>query len=153
MNSFGKRLFALDARPFHADGRVPHSAGARWLLPLPTHGSVCKRHCLFLRWMIRAEDGLDCGAWKGLSPSRLVVPLDTHMQRVATALGWTRRRAPGWPMALEVTANLRRIDPADPTRFDFALTRLGILGRIPLHEGRFDRRHLIAAIRAVPAAP
>jgi len=143
MSAFGRRLFSLDARPFHADGRVPPKDGARWLLPLPEGGSVCKRHCLFLRWMVRPEDGVDCGAWTGTSAGRLVVPLDVHLQRVAQALGWTRRRSPTWGMALEVTGALRRLDPADPTRYDFALSRLGILGLLRSRGGRLGRRAMI----------
>ncbi len=153
MNAFGRRLFSLDARPFHADGGVPRRAGARWLLPLPEDGSVSKRHCLFLRWMVRAGDGLDCGAWTGVRPARLVVPLDTHLLRVARALGWSRRASPSWEMALEVTEALRELDPEDPTRFDFALCRLGILGRLDAAGGRATVRRLAAILEevAVPA--
>jgi uncharacterized protein DUF2400 len=43
MNEFGRRLFDLDAAP------LGPTDGARWLLPVPRDGSVCKRHCLFLR--------------------------------------------------------------------------------------------------------
>jgi uncharacterized protein (TIGR02757 family) len=143
MNAFGRRLFSLDARPFHADGRVPVKSGARWLLPLPERGSVCKRHCLFLRWMVRPDDGVDCGAWPLTAPSRLVVPLDVHLQRVARAFGWTRRRSPTWDMALEVTGALRRLDPADPARYDFALSRLGILGLLRSRGAPLGRRTLI----------
>lgn len=151
MNAFGRRLFALDARPFHEDGRVPPRAGVRWLLPLPEHGSVAKRHCLFLRWMVRPDDGVDCGVWLQADRSRLVLPLDVHLQRVAQALSWTRRRSPCWSMALEVTAHLRRLDPADPTRYDFALSRLGILGLVRARGGRLDRRRVERAIRRLPS--
>lgn len=146
MDEFGRRLFSLDATPFHPDGRVPERAGARWLLPLPRDGSVCKRHCLYLRWMVRPDDGIDCGSWGRVSPSRLVVPLDVHVQRVARALGWTRRRSPTWRMATEVTEALRALDPADPTRYDFALCRLGILGRLRRGADRLGRREVIEVI-------
>ena len=56
----------------------------------------------------------------------LVVPIDTHMCRICTELGLTRRRAPDLRMALDVTEGFRRIRPDDPVRYDFALTRLGI---------------------------
>ncbi len=146
MDAFGRRLFALDARPLYADGAVPHDAGARRLLSLPRNGSVCKRHCLFLRWMVRPDDGIDLGAWPRVAASRLVVPLDVHMQRVACAFRWTRRRSPTWAMALEVTQALRRLDPADPTRYDFALTRLGILGLVRAHGDRIGLRRLIEVL-------
>jgi len=146
LDSFGARLFALDARPFVPDGVVPSRDGARWLLPLPAGGSACKRSCLFLRWMVRPDDGVDCGVWSRVSPSRLVLPLDTHLLRVVRALGWTRRKSAGWPMALETTARLRALDPADPIRFDFALSRLGILGLLDAPGGRLTARVLQAAL-------
>lgn len=142
MDNFGRRLFSLDARPFHADGRVPRRDGARWLLPVPSDRSVCKRHCLYLRWMVRPDDGVDCGVWQGVSPRRLVLPLDVHLQRVARVLGWTRRRSPSWAMALEVTSRVRRLDPVDPARYDFALSRLGILGLLRSRDGRLRPRQV-----------
>ena len=146
LDSFGARLFALDARPFERDGVVPHRDGARWLLPVPAGGSACKRSCLFLRWMVRRDDGVDCGVWSRVSPSRLVIPLDTHLLRVVRALGWTQRKSAGWPMALEATARLRALDPADPIRFDFALSRLGILGLLDAPGGRLTARGLRSAL-------
>ena len=148
LDAFGARLFALDARPFTPDGKIPRGDGARWLLPVPVGGSACKRSCLFLRWMVRPDDGVDCGLWTRVSPSRLVLPLDTHLLRVVRALGWTRRKSAGWPMALEVTARLRSLDPADPTRFDFALCRLGILGLLDAPGGRLTARSLRRALVA-----
>jgi uncharacterized protein (TIGR02757 family) len=140
LDAFGSRLFALDARPFTRDGAVPRRDGARWLLPLPAAGSACKRSCLFLRWMVRPDDGVDCGVWTRVSPSRLVLPLDTHLLRVVRALRWTVRKSAGWPMALEATARLRALDPDDPIRFDFALSRLGILGLLDAPGGRLSAR-------------
>jgi len=149
MASYVERLFAQDARPFHASGNVPPNSGARYLLPSPSGGSVCKRHCLFLRWMVRHDDGVDCGVWKRVSPTRLVIPLDTHMQRMARALGLTRRKSSTWAMALEVTRALRAFDPTDPTRFDFALSRLGILGHLRTQKHALTRRTLAKVIEGV----
>lgn len=127
MDAFVDRLFSLPGSGLGAGAEE----GARWLLPAPSRGSACKRHCLFLRWMVRPDDGVDLGLWREVSPSRLLLPLDVHLERVVVALGWTRRKSPGWPMVLEATACLRRIDPSDPVRYDFALSRLGILGLLP----------------------
>jgi len=146
LDDFGRRLFALDAGPFAREGVVPRRDGARWLLPVPGGGSACKRSCLFLRWMVRPDDGVDCGVWTRISPSRLVLPLDTHLLRVVRALGWTRRKSAGWPMALEATERLRALDPADPVRFDFALSRLGILGLLETPGGRLTARGLHRAL-------
>jgi uncharacterized protein (TIGR02757 family) len=150
LDGFGRALFAGDARPFVPGGRLPKDDGARRLLPIPSGGSVCKRSCLFLRWMVRADDGIDCGVWRRVSPSRLVLPLDTHLQRVVIALGWTRRRSPSWAMAVEATSRLRAIDPHDPIRYDFALSRLGILGLLPSGGGRLTARAVRDALAAEP---
>jgi uncharacterized protein (TIGR02757 family) len=98
-----------------------------FLFPDPGRGSACKRHNLFLRWMVRRGDGVDLGLWTVVSPADLIVPLDTHMARMGKALGLTARRAADWTAAEEVTAAFRAVCPEDPVKFDFALTRLGIL--------------------------
>jgi uncharacterized protein (TIGR02757 family) len=95
------------------------------LLPDPAHGSACKRLNLFLRWMVRQDD-VDPGGWYNLSPAGLVVPLDVHMHRIALALGLTGRKQADMRTAIEITDAFRMISPADPVRYDFALTRLGI---------------------------
>lgn len=102
------------------------------LLPDPTDGSASKRLFLFLRWMIR-RDYIDPGCWCGLSPSRLIVPMDTHMIRTcADRLGFLEPRgAAAVPTAtlrdaIRVTETFRLYAPEDPVKFDFALTRPGI---------------------------
>lgn len=93
----------------------------------PRSGSACKRFCLFLRWMVRAEDGIDLGVWRAVSPSRLTVPLDVHVSRVGRRWMMTSRRTDDWKTAREITAALRRADPGDPLRYDFALCRVGMM--------------------------
>lgn len=105
--------------------------GLAFLLSSPADGSACKRMNLFLRWVVRPDDGVDLGLWPLVSPARLVIPLDTHVARIARYIGLTRRRTPNWAMAADVTDSLARLDPADPTRFDFALSHLGIAGDCP----------------------
>ncbi len=105
--------------------------GIRHLCPDPGAGGAAKRWNLYLRWMVRGPDGVDLGLWKGVPTSALVVPLDTHVARVARRLGLTRRRDLSWRTAEEVTAALRVADPADPVRFDFALCHLGMSGHCP----------------------
>ena len=95
------------------------------LLSSPDDGSACKRMNLFLRWMIR-RDAVDPGPWRGLPAAKLVVPLDTHLFRIGTALGLTARRQADLATAREITRGFARIAPRDPVRYDFALTRLGI---------------------------
>ena len=98
-----------------------------FLFPDPGKGSACKRHNLFLRWVVREGDGVDLGLWTALSPRHLIVPLDTHMARLGTWLGLTSRSSADWRMAEEITGAFRAVCPEDPVRFDFALTRIGIL--------------------------
>jgi uncharacterized protein (TIGR02757 family) len=111
----------------------PLTPGLRFALPSPDTGSACKRLCLFLRWVARPADGVDLGLWTSVPPAKLVIPLDTHIARISRYIGLTRRKSPGWAMALDVTAHLRRLAPDDPLRYDFALCHLGISGRCPKH--------------------
>ncbi|MCK4535312.1 MAG: TIGR02757 family protein, partial [Syntrophobacterales bacterium] len=95
------------------------------LLPLPAKGSACKRLNLFLRWMVRRDD-VDPGGWDDISPSKLVIPLDTHMHKICLALGITKRKQANMKTALEITRSFQVMAPHDPVRYDFSLTRLGI---------------------------
>jgi uncharacterized protein (TIGR02757 family) len=81
--------------------------------------------------MVRPDDGVDLGLFAPVRPGQLVVPLDTHVARISRYLGLTHRRTVDWKMAVEVTDGLRILDPADPVRYDFALSRLGILDECP----------------------
>lgn len=103
--------------------------GFRYLLPSPADGSACKRWNMYLRWMVRpATEGIDLGLWRSIPPRALVMPMDTHTTRIAGFVGLTRRPEGSWRTAVEVTRNLRRLDPDDPVRFDFAIAHLGISG-------------------------
>ena len=95
------------------------------LLPDPARGSACKRLNLMLRWLVRSDE-VDPGGWESIGAEKLIVPLDTHMHRIGRMLGMTGRKSADIRTALEITAAFRRILPADPVRYDFALTRLGI---------------------------
>lgn len=103
------------------------SPGLRSCFATPAGGSACKRWCMFLRWMVRPAPP-DLGRWTHLSPAHLVIPLDTHVFRVATFLGLTTRTTPGWRTAVEITEALAKFDPYDPLKYDFALAHLGISG-------------------------
>jgi uncharacterized protein (TIGR02757 family) len=124
LDSFSERALALDLKA--AYGRVPRRAGVCYFFPRPSAGSGCKRLNLFLRWMVR-RDALDLGVWRRVSPARLIVPLDTHVIRVGRCLRLTTYTSPGWPMARDITASLRRLDPLDPVKYDFSLCHLGMM--------------------------
>lgn len=128
LKDFIKRILTIDCSPLYADGKLPGDAGVRFLLSSPEQGSACKRMNLFLRWMVRRGDGIDLGIWKDVSPSQLVIPLDTHVSRIVQCIGLTKYKNNSWKMALDVTRNLRKFDSADPVKYDFAFSRLGILG-------------------------
>ena len=102
------------------------SPGLLHLLPLPSGGSACKRWWMFLRWVSRPDDGVDLGLWTCVSPSELRMPVDTHVARIAYALGLTTRKTADRAFAVELTDSLRAFCPEDPTRYDFALAHLGI---------------------------
>jgi uncharacterized protein (TIGR02757 family) len=125
LTSFSERALALDLRA--AYGRVPQRPGVCYFFPRPAAGSACKRLNLFLRWMVR-RDAVDLGVWTRIAPSRLVVPLDTHVIRLGQCLRLTRYRSAGWRMAADITASLRAIDPVDPVRFDFSICHVGMMG-------------------------
>jgi uncharacterized protein (TIGR02757 family) len=124
LDAFSARALALDLEA--AYGRVPKRAGVCYFFPRPSAGSGCKRLNLFLRWMVR-RDALDLGVWRRVSPARLIVPLDTHVIRVGRCLRLTRYTSPGWPMARDITASLRRLDPLDPVKYDYSLCHLGMM--------------------------
>ena len=96
-----------------------------YLLPNPAMGSACKRLNLYLIWMVRRED-VDFGEWYNVPVSGLIIPLDRHMYTIGTTLGLTNRKQPDLRAALEITSAFRQIEPDDPVKYDFALTRLGI---------------------------
>jgi uncharacterized protein (TIGR02757 family) len=82
---------------------------------------------MYLRWMVRKNDGIDFGVWKRVPPAMLVMPVDTHVARIASRLKLTGRSSADWEMAEEITERLRTCDPFDPVRYDFSLCRSGMV--------------------------
>ncbi len=109
-----------------AHARDDRGRALRYLLTSPKDGSACKRMNLFLRWMVRRTPP-DLGIWDFVDPAKLVVPLDTHVHRIANFLGLSSRKTPDWKTARAITDRLAKFDRADPIRYDFAICRLGIL--------------------------
>ncbi len=134
LSRFVERIFAFDIRPVYGKRMIPD--GLRQLLSSPASGSACKRLNLFLRWMVRPNDGIDFGLWKEIPPAKLVIPLDTHIIRISRYLGLTARKSPDWKMAKEITESLKIFDPLDPLKYDFALCHLGISGACPVEQSR-----------------
>ncbi|HVO74199.1 MAG TPA: TIGR02757 family protein [Ignavibacteriaceae bacterium] len=106
-------------------GGAKISPGIKFMFPNPETGSACKRMNLFLRWMVR-KDELDFGFWNEIPPDKLIIPVDTHVARICKSLKLTKRKNVSWKMAEEITENLKKFDPIDPVKYDFAICHIGM---------------------------
>ncbi len=113
----------LDMHADKHDGCIPKGLG--YLLPRPAAGSACKRLNLFLRWMVR-DDEIDTGLWKSIAQAKLIVPVDVHMARLCRILKLYDQKTPSLAAAVKITKSFAKIQPADPVKYDFALSRIGI---------------------------
>jgi uncharacterized protein (TIGR02757 family) len=102
------------------------SSGLQYLLSNPADGSTCKRLNLFLRWMVRSDE-VDTGLWKQMDKSKLIVPVDVHIGRLTRILGFHNRKTLTLAAAKEITGGFAAVNPTDPVKYDFALSRIGIL--------------------------
>ena len=126
LNEFSAGVLAFDYSEVFGCVTPPPGSYFPFFFPSPASGSACKRLCMYLRWMVRPSDGIDLGVWSSVSPAQLIIPVDAHIQRICRLLGFTSRKQADWKMAREITAHLRRLDPADPVKYDFSLCHLGI---------------------------
>jgi len=118
LNGFYPYFFSLEHVPKRT---LKHIAS-------PAKKATCKRLSMYLRWMVRQDKHkVDFGIWKKISPSQLVIPLDLHVARVARHFKLLNRKATDWNAVLELTEELKKFDPKDPAKYDFALFALGIL--------------------------
>lgn len=131
---FIDRALALDFDRYAAHVGSPPKLPFLYLMPSAAGTSACKRFNLFLRWVVRPDDGIDLGLWTFEHSRDLQYPVDTHILRLSKYLGATRRKDAGAQTRREITNYFRHIDPDDPVRFDFALCRLGILRHCPTRQ-------------------
>lgn len=104
-----------------------HAARAQKHLSNPLKNSAAKRLNMFLRWMVRSDDhGVDFGIWKNISPRELYLPLDVHTGNVARKLNMLHRKQNDLKALEEIMVTLRKLDPDDPVKYDFALFGLGV---------------------------
>jgi len=106
---------------------VNHLTRTEKHLPDPLSGSAAKRINMYLRWMCRKDNkGVDFGIWNSISPSQLSCPLDVHSGNVARKLELLTRKQNDSKALFELDNNLRKLDPKDPVKYDFALFGLGV---------------------------
>jgi len=118
LNSFYQYFFSLEDIPQRTKKHIAS----------PIKNSSCKRLNMFLRWMVRNDNkGVDFGLWKKFSPSQLICPVDVHVARVSRHFGLLKRKQVDWLAAVELTEELKKFDPNDPVKYDFALFGLGVL--------------------------
>ena len=119
-----------DYKAWADESRFKPGVHFKHMLNSPEQGSTCKRWLMYLKWMIRADDGIDLGLWRKhaeIRPDQLLIPLDTHLLKISKKLGLTQKNTPNFKMSIEVTRGLKKTDALDPTRFDFSLCRFGML--------------------------
>ncbi|WP_420575682.1 TIGR02757 family protein [Ekhidna sp.] len=117
LTHFFELFFSLPDHPIRTYKHIPN----------PARKSACKRINMFLRWMVRKDDkGVDFGIWNTIKPNQLICPCDLHVDRVARKLGLITRKQTDWQTAVELTENLKKLDPSDPVKYDFALFGLGV---------------------------
>lgn len=93
----------------------------------PARNSAAKRINMFLRWMVRNDNkGVDFGIWKRIPQSELFIPLDIHSGTVARKFGLLKRKQNDWKAVDELTGQLRKLDPSDPVKYDYALFGYGV---------------------------
>jgi uncharacterized protein (TIGR02757 family) len=99
--------------------------GVKFMFSDPVNGSACKRMNLFLRWIVR-KDQLDFGLWNEIHTSQLIIPVDTHVAKICKMIGLSSTKNVSWKMAEEITNKLKKFDPADPVKYDFAICHIGM---------------------------
>jgi uncharacterized protein (TIGR02757 family) len=118
LSGFYDRFFSLEEAPNRTRKHISS----------PEKNSTCKRLNMYLRWMVRSDsNGVDFGIWKKIKSADLICPVDLHVARVARKFGLISRKQTDWETAMELTRELRVMDPIDPVKYDFALFGLGIM--------------------------
>ena len=73
------------------------------------------------------REGLD-RSWVAdkIPAGKLKLPLDVHTANVGRKLGLLKRKQNDWQAVEEITESLKKFDPEDPVKYDFALFGLGV---------------------------
>lgn len=108
---------------------TPHLPRSEKHVSSPLKGSSAKRLNMYLRWMVRKDNiGVDFGIWNKFSMSELMIPLDVHTGNIARKLELISRKQNDWKALEELMQALRKLDPKDPCKYDYALFGLGVSG-------------------------
>ncbi len=99
--------------------------GFYFMIPNPDKGGAMKRMCMYLRWMVR-KGPVDFGLWDFMPASDLYIPLDVHVARISRQMGLLTRNANDFKAVIELTNNLKKFDPEDPAKYDFAMFGYGV---------------------------
>lgn len=110
---------------FYSRAQDNNAMGFKFMIPDARKGSAMKRMCMFLRWMVR-KGPVDFGIWNFMPASDLLIPLDTHVARLSREMGFLKRNANDFKSVIEITENLRKFDPQDPVKYDFAMFGYGV---------------------------
>lgn len=133
--SFCDRIRVAGGLPLPGESKTGRRGPVN-LLSNARAGGGAKRLLLFLRWMVRPEDGIDLGLWSAWVPARrLLMPVDVHIHKLSRNLGFTKRTDVSWKTAVEITTALANLGGPeareDPTRYDFSLCHMGMVQRCP----------------------
>lgn len=129
LSSFVRRLTGQKVPKSLLARKTARERNLKYLISDPEMGSACKRLNMYLRWMVRHDDGVDLGLWDGLQARTLMLPIDTHILKAIRYLGWSKSKQATWRVVEESTEQLRRYCPEDPIRYDFALCHLSMAGK------------------------
>lgn len=126
LSSFVQRLRSQELPPHLKKIAAKRERNLKYLISDPEQGSACKRLNMFLRWVVRENDGIDLGLWKKIKAETLILPIDTHLLQTLRRLKWTRSKQATWKVAEDATKRLRLYCADDPVRYDFSLCHLSM---------------------------
>lgn len=112
---------------FYSNAGDKVGQGFYHLIPNPKNKGAMKRMNMFLRWVVR-KGPVDLGIWDFIPTSELLIPLDVHVARISREMGLLKRSSNDFKAVLELNENLKKLDPQDPAKYDFAIFGLGVNG-------------------------
>jgi len=121
------KMFSVVTDYFYSNASQNAGQGFYFMIPDPRKGGAMKRMCMYLRWMVR-KPPVDFGIWDFIETSELLIPLDVHVARISREMGLLNRKQNDFKAVLELTENLKKFDPEDPSKYDFAMFGYGVNG-------------------------